>query len=181
MLGIFASTELSLQGSLYQMINHGLSTAALFVCVDLIYQRRQTREMSEYGGIATQMPGYSTAFMIIAFSSLGVPLLSGFIGEILILIGTFTSTVPLAKLFAVIGTGGVVLSAVYILRKMQMVLFGAVTKEENKQLYDLTRRERIALIPMVAMAVIMGVTPMFFLKATRLSAAQIHEVMAARR
>lgn len=180
-LGIFASTELSLQGSIYQMINHGLSTGALFVCVDLIYQRRQTRQMSEFGGVATQMPGYSTAFMIVAFSSCGLPLLSGFVGEILILIGTFTSTVPMAKVFAVIGTTGVVLSAVYILRKMQRVLFGAVTKEENKQLYDLTRRERIALFPMVAMAIIMGIIPMFFLKATKNSAAQVQDVMAQKK
>lgn len=179
-LGIFAATELSLQGSLYQMLNHGLSTGAMFVCVALISQRRQTREMSEFGGVAGQMPGYSTAFMIVAFSSLGLPLLSGFIGEILILIGTFTSTVPFAKVFAVLGTTGVVLSAVYILRKMQIVLFGATTKEENKQLYDLTRRERIALIPMVVMAVVMGITPMIFIRATKASINQVREAVAAR-
>lgn len=166
-LGIFAGTELSLQGALYQMVNHGLSTGALFVCVGLITQRRQTREITEYGGVATHMPGYSTAFMIIAFSSLGLPLLSGFIGEILILIGTFTSPVALSRFFAVIGTSGVVLSAIYILRKMQHVLFGAASKEDNKQLEDLTRRERIALIPMVVMAVVMGVSPMLFINSTK--------------
>ena len=162
------------------MLNHGLSTGAMFVCVALTSQRRQTREMSEFGGVARHMPGYSTAFMIVAFSSLGLPLLSGFIGEILILIGTFTSTVPFAKVFAVLGTTGVVLSAVYILRKMQIVLFGATTKEENKQLYDLTRRERIALIPMVVMAVVMGITPMIFIRATKASINQIREAVAVR-
>lgn len=165
-LGIFAFTSQSMQGALFQMVNHGISTGALFVCVGLITQRRQTREISEFGGMASQMPGYSTAFMIIAFSSLGLPLLNGFIGEILILIGTFSSTVPYSKVFAVIGASGVVLASIYILWKMQRVLFGAVTKEENKELEDLTQRERIALIPMVALAIILGVTPMVFLSAT---------------
>lgn len=165
-LGIFAFTSQSMEGALFQMINHGISTGALFVCVGLITQRRQTREISEFGGMATQMPGYSTAFMIIAFSSLGLPLLNGFIGEILILVGTFSSSVPYAKVFAVIGAAGVVLAAIYILWKMQRVLFGAVTKEENKELKDLTRRERAALIPMVALAIVLGVTPMIFLRVT---------------
>ncbi len=179
-LGIFAATELSLQGSLYQMLNHGLSTGALFVCVALISQRRQSREMTDFGGVATRMPGYSTAFMIVAFTSLGLPLLSGFIGEILILIGTFTSTVPFAKVFAILGTSGVVLSAVYILRKMQVVLFGAVTHDANHELEDLTRRERIALIPMVVMAVVMGITPMSFIRATKASINQVKEAVASR-
>ncbi|MBS1813060.1 MAG: NADH-quinone oxidoreductase subunit M [Acidobacteria bacterium] len=165
-LGIFAFTSQSMQGALFQMINHGISTGALFVCVGLITQRRQTREISEFGGMATQMPGYSTAFMIIAFSSLGLPLLNGFIGEILILVGTFSSSVPYSKVFAVIGAAGVVLASIYILWKMQRVLFGAVTKEENKELEDLTRRERVALIPMVALAIVLGVTPMVFLRAS---------------
>ena len=164
-LGIFAFTSQSMQGALFQMINHGISTGALFVCVGLITQRRQTREISEFGGMALQMPGYSTAFMIIAFSSLGLPLLNGFIGEILILIGTFSSSVPYAKVFAIVGAAGVVLASIYILWKMQRVLFGAVTKE-NKELEDLTRRERVALIPMVVLAVVLGVTPMVFLSAS---------------
>ena len=176
-LGIFAFTSQSLQGSLYQMLNHGISTGALFVCVALIAQRRQTREISEFGGMAIQMPGYSTAFMIIAFSSLGLPLLSGFIGEFLILLGTFASSVPYAKVFAVIGALGVVLSAIYILWKMQRVLFGAITKEENKQLGDLTRRERLALIPLVALAILMGVIPMTFLQATDRSINQVRDAV----
>lgn len=165
-LGIFAFTSQSMQGALFQMINHGISTGALFVCVGLLSQRRQTREISEFGGMATQMPGYSTAFMVIAFSSLGLPLLNGFVGEILILIGTFSSAVPYAKVFAIIGAAGVVLASIYILWKMQRVLFGAVTKDENKELEDLTQRERLALIPMVVLAIVLGVTPMVFLRAT---------------
>ncbi|HEX4947945.1 MAG TPA: NADH-quinone oxidoreductase subunit M [Blastocatellia bacterium] len=176
-LGIFAFTSQSMQGALFQMVNHGISTGALFVCVGLITQRRQTREISEFGGMATQMPGYSTAFMIIAFSSLGLPLLNGFIGEILILIGTFSSSVPYAKVFAIIGAAGVVLASIYILWKMQRVLFGAVTKEENKELEDLTRRERVALIPMVALAIVLGVTPMVFLSATDRSVNQVRSTV----
>jgi NADH-quinone oxidoreductase subunit M len=172
-LGIFAFTSQSMQGALFQMINHGISTGALFVCVGLIAQRRQTREIDEFGGMASQMPGYSTAFMVIAFSSLGLPLLNGFVGEILILIGTFASSVAYAKVFAVVGAAGVVLSAIYILWKMQRVLFGAVTKEENKELEDLTRRERLALIPMVVLAIVLGVTPMVFLSATDRSVNQV--------
>ncbi len=172
-LGIFAFTTQSMQGALFQMINHGISTGALFVCVGLISQRRQTREISEFGGMASQMPGYSTAFMVIAFSSLGLPLLNGFVGEILILIGTFSSNVPYAKVFAIIGAAGVVLASIYILWKMQRVLFGAVTKEENKALQDLTQRERLALIPMVVLAIVLGVTPMVFLSATDRSVNQV--------
>ena len=127
--------------------------------------------------MAIQMPGYSTAFMIIAFSSLGLPLLSGFIGEFLILLGTFASAVPFAKVFAVLGALGVVLSAIYILWKMQRVLFGAITKEENKQLGDLTRRERLALIPLVALAILMGVMPMTFLQATDRSINQVRDAV----
>jgi NADH-quinone oxidoreductase subunit M len=176
-LGIFAFTSQSMQGALFQMINHGISTGALFVCVGLLTQRRQTREISEFGGMATQMPGYSTAFMVIAFSSLGLPLLNGFVGEILILIGTFSSAVPYAKIFAIIGAAGVVLASIYILWKMQRVLFGAVTKEENKELEDLTRRERVALVPMVVLAVVLGVTPMVFLSATDRSVNQVRSLV----
>ena len=176
-LGIFAFTSQSMQGALFQMINHGISTGALFVCVGLLTQRRQTREISEFGGMATQMPGYSTAFMVIAFSSLGLPLLNGFVGEILILIGTFSSVVPYAKVFAIIGAAGVVLASIYILWKMQRVLFGAVTKEENKELEDLTQRERVALIPMVVLAIVLGVTPMVFLSATDRSVNQIRSLI----
>ncbi|MBX3279363.1 MAG: NADH-quinone oxidoreductase subunit M [Acidobacteria bacterium] len=166
-LGIFAFTEQSLQGALYQMLNHGISTGALFYCVGVVYERRHTREIADYGGIATPMPGYSTVFLIVALSSLGLPLLNGFIGEFLILIGAFSSSVPYAKTFAVIGALGVILSAVYLLWMLQRVLFGEVQKEENAKLQDLDWREKAGLLPLVAMAIIMGVMPMLFLRATQ--------------
>jgi NADH-quinone oxidoreductase subunit M len=176
-LGIFAFTDKSMQGAIYQMFTHGISTGALFLCVGLIAQRRQTRMIHEYGGVATQMPGYSTLFMVVAFASLGLPLLSGFVGEFLILLGTFESRVPYSKVFAVIGAAGVVLSAIYILWKMQRVLFGAVTKEENKELNDLTLRERLALIPLAVFAVVLGVAPMAFLNATERSVNQVRSLV----
>ncbi len=168
-VGIFAATEISLQGSLYQMINHGLSTGALFVCVAYISQRKQSREISDFGGVGSQMPGFSTAFIIIAFSSIGLPLLCGFVGEILILVGTFSSAIPGAKIFAILGTTGVVLSAIYILRKMQLVVFGTPNPDQENTMTNMTTRERFALIPLVVMAVVMGVTPMFFLKSSQRS------------
>jgi NADH-quinone oxidoreductase subunit M len=175
-MGIFAFTELSMQGALYQMLNHGISTGALFLCVGMIYDRRHTREIAEFGGLATPMPQYSTMFMIIALSSLGLPLLNGFVGEFLILLGTFRSTVfPNAWKFAIVGAIGVILSAVYLLWMMQRVFFGEVTKQENAELKDLNLREKAALIPLVAMAVIMGIGPMLFLRASDSSVQKILE------
>jgi NADH-quinone oxidoreductase subunit M len=166
-LGTFAFTDKSLQGALYQMLSHGVSTGALFLCVGIIYERRHTREIAEFGGIATRMPVYSTMFLIIALSSLGLPLLNGFIGEFLILVGTFSSTVPFARTFAILGASGVILSAVYLLWMLQRVLFGEIDKPENAKLEDLDWREKVALAPLVVMTIIMGILPMFFLRATQ--------------
>lgn len=166
-LGIFAFTDKSLQGALYQMLSHGISTGALFLCVGIIYERRHTRAIADFGGIATPMPIYSTMFVIVALSSLGLPLLNGFIGEFLILVGTFSSTVPYARTFAVLGASGVILSAVYLLWMLQRVLFGETDKPENARLEDIDWREKAALIPLVAMAVLMGILPMLFLRATQ--------------
>lgn len=166
-LGIFAFTEQGMQGALYQMLNHGISTGALFYCVGIVYERRHTRLIADYGGVATPMPKYSTIFVIVALSSLGLPLLNGFVGELLILVGTFASTVPHAKLFAVLGATGVILSAVYLLWMLQRVIFGEITKGENAKLEDLDAREYAGLLPLVAMAVIMGVLPMLFMNQTK--------------
>jgi NADH-quinone oxidoreductase subunit M len=178
-LGIFAFTDKSMQGALYQMLNHGISTGALFLCVGILYDRRHTRDIEEYGGIANRMPRYSTMFLITAMSSLGLPLLNGFVGEFLILLGTFSSTVPYAKVFAVIGGMGVVLSAVYLLWMLQRVLFGQITKHENEELDHLSLRERYALLPPVAMAVLMGVTPMLFLRASYNSVDNVRAIVEA--
>jgi NADH-quinone oxidoreductase subunit M len=176
-LGIFAFTDLAMQGALYQMLAHGISTGALFLCVGIVYERRHTRMIAEYGGIATSMPQYSTMFVIIALSSLGLPLLNGFIGEFLILLGAFASSVPHAKLFAVLGATGVILSAVYLLWMLQRVIFGDVTNRENAELEDLDAREKWALVPLVAMAIVMGVAPMFFLRASEKSVNSVRDAV----
>jgi NADH-quinone oxidoreductase subunit M len=176
-LGIFAFTEQAMQGALYQMLAHGVSTGALFLCVGIVYERRHTRLIEEYGGIATPMPQYSTLFLIIALSSLGLPLLNGFIGEFLILLGTFASTVPHAKLFAVLGATGVILSAVYLLWMLQRVMFGEITKKENEELQDMDAREVWALVPLVVMAIVMGVTPMIFLRASEKSVNSVRQAV----
>ena len=178
-LGIFAFTDKSLQGALYQMLNHGISTGALFLCVGFLYDRRHTREIAEFGGIAQTMPRYSTMFLITVMSSLGLPLLNGFVGEFLILLGTFSSTVPYAKAFSVIGGVGVVLSAVYLLWMIQRVLFGKVTNHENEIMAHLSLRERLSLLPPVAMSLIMGVTPMLFLNASEKSVDSVRSIVEA--
>ncbi|HEY8460156.1 MAG TPA: NADH-quinone oxidoreductase subunit M [Blastocatellia bacterium] len=174
-LGIFAFTEQAMQGALFQMLAHGVSTGALFLCVGIVYERRHTRLISEYGGIATPMPQYSTMFVIVALSSLGLPLLNGFIGEFLILLGSFSSKVQHARLFAVLGATGVILSAVYLLWMLQRVIFGEITKKENAELEDMNGREKLALIPLVAMAIVMGVGPMLFLRASEKSVNEVRQ------
>ena len=168
-----------MQGALYQMLNHGISTGALFLCVGFLYDRRHTREIAEFGGIAQTMPRYSTMFLITVMSSLGLPLLNGFVGEFLILLGTFSSTVPYAKAFSVIGGVGVVLSAVYLLWMIQRVLFGKVTNHENEIMAHLSLRERLSLLPPVAMSLIMGVTPMLFLNASEKSVDSVRSIVEA--
>jgi NADH-quinone oxidoreductase subunit M len=170
-LGIFAFTEIGMQGALYQMLNHGVSTGALFLIVGMIYERRHTRMISEFGGLATPMPLFATLFVIVTFSSIGLPLLNGFVGEFLILLGTFTSSHPVV--FAVLATTGVILSAVYMLWMIQRVVFGEVTKEENRRLFDLNLREKFVLIPLVLLIIFMGVYPNFFLNR---SSGQIQQV-----
>ncbi|HMX30445.1 MAG TPA: NADH-quinone oxidoreductase subunit M [Blastocatellia bacterium] len=176
-LGIFAFTDQGMQGALYQMLAHGISTGALFLCVGMIYDRRHTRLIEEFGGVATPMPQYSTMFLIVSLSSLGLPLLNGFIGEFLILLGTFSSPVPHARLFAVLGATGVILSAVYLLWMLQRVLFGDVTKRENAELEDMELREKVALIPLVAMALVMGIAPMLFLRGSEKAVNKVKEAV----
>jgi NADH-quinone oxidoreductase subunit M len=179
-MGIFAFTEQGMQGALYQMLAHGVSTGALFLCVGIVYDRRHTRLIEEFGGVATPMPQYSTLFVIIALSSLGLPLLNGFIGEFLILLGTFASAVPYAKLFAVLGATGVILSAVYLLWMLQRVIFGEVTKKENAELKDMDPREVFALVPLVVMAIVMGIAPMTFLRASEKTVNTVKEYVTGK-
>jgi NADH-quinone oxidoreductase subunit M len=162
-LGIFSLTSAGMQGALYQMLAHGLSTGALFLLIGVVYERRHTRQISEFGGLATPMPAYATLFLITMFASIGLPLLCGFVGEFLVLLGTFTSpTLPYARAFAAVAATAMVWSAVYMLWMYQRVVMGDVTKPENRELPDLSLREKFVLVPLVLLMIVMGVYPVFF-------------------
>lgn len=163
-LGIFSMTEEGMQGAMIQMVNHGLSTGALFLLVGMIYDRRHTREISQFGGLAKVMPLYSTIFMIVTLSSIGLPGLNGFVGEFLILLGSFGSQNLHSPVFTVIAATGVIFSAVYMLWMCQRVFFGKVTHAENENLIDLGKRELALLLPVLLFIVWIGVYPSTFLK-----------------
>lgn len=154
-LGIFVLNQQGVQGAILHMINHGLSTGALFILVGFIYERRHTRLISDYGGIAKVMPFYAAAFLIVVLSSLGLPGLNGFVGEFLILVGAFKYSV----FFTVFAATGVILAAVYLLWMYQRIMFGKVTNEKNSTLADLSLREKWVIIPIIALIVILGVYP----------------------
>ncbi len=159
MLGMFALNIQSVEGSIYQMLNHGISTGALFLIVGMIYERRHTRLIKDFGGLSKQLPIYATFFMIVTLSSIGLPGTNGFVGEFLILLGTFKSS----RIFAVFAATGVVLGAAYMLWMFQRVMFGKLDKEENKVLKDLNFREIITLVPLVILIFWMGVYPSYFI------------------
>ena len=159
-LGITALNVQGLQGSVYQMLNHGVSTGGLFLIVGMLSDRRHTRLISEFGGLKAVMPRLVAVFLLITLSSIGLPGMNGFIGEFLILLGAFRWD----PRFAAVAATGMILSAVYMLWMFQRVNYGAVTHEENATLPDLTPRERWVVIPTVAMAILMGVLPGIFLK-----------------
>ena len=154
-LGIFALTPQGLSGSVLQQVNHGISTGALFLLVGFLYERRHTRLISEFGGLATPMPNFAAVYLIISLSSLGMPLLNGFIGEFTILQGAFVVN----KAWAAWGTLGIVLGAAYLLWLYQRTMFGAVTHEVNKTLKDLSLREHVVILPLVFLAFWIGIYP----------------------
>jgi NADH-quinone oxidoreductase subunit M len=154
-LGIFALNPAGLSGSVLQQINHGISTGALFLIVGILYERRHTREIAEYGGISNVMPVYATITMIMFLSSMGLPLLNGFVGEFTILQGTFTENWKWAAWAA----PGVVLAAAYLLWLYQRVFFGTVTNPKNEKLHDLTPREILTFVPLIIMAFWIGLYP----------------------
>ncbi len=168
-LGIFAMTIESAQGALIQMINHGLSTGALFLLVGMIYDRRHTRLISEFGGIAKVVPIYSTILLIVSLSSIGLPGLNGFIGEFLILIGTFKSSVLNSYWYAAFAATGVIFAAVYLLWMYQRVVFGKLENQHNKDLKDLNSREIGLLLPILLLIVWIGIYPSTFLNKSELS------------
>ena len=172
-LGIFAFSQTALQGALYQMINHGISTGALFVLVGALYDRRHTYEIREYGGLATPMPVFAALFLFVSLSSAGLPMLNGFVGEFLILLGTFERHTT----WAVWATAGIIFSAVYLLWAYQRVFFGAVTQERNRALPDADRRERVMLFGLAAVILWMGIGSSVFTRRTEASARNVLELM----
>lgn len=175
MLGIFALTVQSVQGALLVMINHGLSTGALFLLVGMIYERRHTRMLTDYGGIARVVPMFAAALTLVSFSSIGLPGLNGFVGEFLVLIGTFR-TYPI---FACFATVGIVFAAWYLLRAIQRVLFNKLDNPENEHIPDLNWREIGLLTPLIACMIWIGVYPAPILRRMQSSAEQVvHTVQA---
>jgi NADH-quinone oxidoreductase subunit M len=167
-LGLFSFTEQGMQGSLYQMLNHGVSTGALFLFVGMIYERRHTRMISDYGGLATSMPWFSALFVIASLSSVGLPFLNGFVGELLILLGMWTSTAIRHPWWATMLAGtGMILAAVYMLWMLQRVVFGRVSNPKNVSLSDLNAREIGLLVPLLLLMLFMGVYPRPFLDRSR--------------
>ncbi len=161
-MGIFAANEQGLQGAIYQMLSHGIVSAALFLCVGVIYDRLHTREIAAFGGLVNNMPKYAVAFMVFTMANIGLPGTSGFIGEFLTLIGVFQVNTWVA-LFA---TTGVILSASYALYLYRRVIFGKLDKESLKALLDLSPREKLILYPMIALTVFFGFYPTPILNTT---------------
>jgi NADH-quinone oxidoreductase subunit M len=187
MLGMVALTVQGVEGSIYQMLNHGLSTGALFLAVGVIYERRHTRLIREFGGLWHQLPVYAAFFMIIMLSSVGLPGLNGFVGEFLILLGAF----PVHRWATIVATSGVLLGAVYMLWMYQRVMFGPLENPHNRQLQDLSAREVLVFVPILVMLFVMGLYPKPFLSRmepsvqaylsrmhTKMAAAESHQLSA---
>jgi NADH-quinone oxidoreductase subunit M len=168
-LGIFTFTQAGTDGAVYQMLNHGISTGALFMLAGMIYERKHTYELSDYGGLATPMPIYATFFLITVLSSVGLPLLNGFVGEFLVLSGAFQAQV----IYGVLASSGVIWSACYLLWMYQRVFYGPIHHEENRALPDLDGREQISLWPLAVMAVVMGVVSPLWMRSIDPSVAAI--------
>jgi len=160
MLGVFALNQMGLQGGMLQMLNHGVSTGALFLIVGFIYERRHTRLIADFGGLAKQMPVFATIFMIVTFSSIGLPGTNGFVGEILVLVGAFESSL---RWYAVVAASGVILSAVYMLWMFQRVMFGKLDNPKNQKLQDLNAREIALMVPLIFLIFFMGLYPAPFI------------------
>jgi len=161
MLGLFAGTQGSIEGALLQMVNHGITTGALFLLVGVIYDRRHTRMLDDFGGLAKPMPIYAALFVITSMASIGVPGLNGFVGEFLIITGTFSSD-KLGHVAGIQSVGaalGVILAALYMLGAVQKMFFGPITRDENKRLPDMNGREIMAVAPLVAAMFIFGFAP----------------------
>ncbi len=170
-LGLFAMNSAGVTGAMLQMINHGISTGALFLLVGMVYERRHTRKIQEFGGLAHVMPVYAVLFAITMFSSIGLPGLNGFVGEFLILLGAFQKELW----YAAVAVSGIVLGAAYMLWLYQRVMFGNVTHAENKTLKDCTRREVLYMIPLIVLMFWIGIYPKPYLRLMEASIANTLE------
>ena len=162
-MGIFTMTHQGVQGGIFQMLSHGIVSGALFLCVGVIYDRMHTRDIAAYGGLVNRMPKYAVAFLIFTMANVGLPGTSGFVGEILVLMGTFQVNTWVA-FFA---TSGVILSACYALYLYRRVVFGALEKESLKSILDLDLREKVILVPMIILTIFFGFYPMAILDVTQ--------------
>jgi NADH-quinone oxidoreductase subunit M len=169
MLGMFALNPVGITGSIFQQLNHGISTGALFMIVGIVYERRHTREISEYGGLSKAMPVFAAIFLIMTMSSIGLPALNGFIGEFLILQGVFVHS----KMWAVFAASGIVLGAAYMLSLYQRTMFGKIENPKNERLMDLNNREFATFAPLIVLAVWMGLYPAPFLDRLKTSVQHI--------
>jgi NADH-quinone oxidoreductase subunit M len=160
MLGVFSLQATGVEGGVYQMLNHGISTGALFLLIGMLYERTHSRDIPYFGGIAKVIPLYTVAFVIVTLSSIGLPLTNGFIGEFACLLGAFLYK-PVIGVFA---STGVILGAVYMLFAVKRVFFGKVTRESNLSLPDLNGREAAVLLPLIVTIFVMGVMPAPFFK-----------------
>ncbi len=167
MLGLFAFDLMAWQGALLQMINHGLSTGALFLLVGMIYERRHTKEFAQFGGLAKVMPWFAFFLVFATLASVGLPALNGFVGEFLILAGAFTSKAVQLRWYAAGASIGVILAAVYLLKMLAETLWGPIRHEENRGLKDLSLREKLLLAPLCALMLWIGVAPEPFLAPSR--------------
>jgi NADH-quinone oxidoreductase subunit M len=172
-LGIFAIHPISIQGAVYQMLNHGISTGALFVCVGMLYDRRHTHLIKDFGGLATPMPTLAALYLFTCLASAGLPMLNGFVGEFLILAGTFARHAAWASWAAL----GVIFSAVYLLWSYQRAFFGNVAQDKNRALPDADARERGILLVLAAMMLWMGVGSTFFTRRTEAATQNILQFM----
>jgi len=189
-LGMFSFTEQGMQGALYQMLNHGVSTGALFLLVGFLYERRHTREITQFSGLANVMPVYATLFVFTVLSSVGLPFLNGFVGEFLIMLGMFQSHVLDVVFYypgwnwnyvaTMLAGTGVIFAAVYLLWMVQRVFFGKVTNDKNRKLSDLSWREIGLMVPLLLLMVYMGVYPKPFLNRSDESVKAIQERVVGR-
>jgi NADH-quinone oxidoreductase subunit M len=158
-LGIYSFTRAGMDGAVFVMLAHGVSTGALFLLLGMIYDRRHTYEIKQYGGLATPMPRYATLFLLIMLASVGLPLMNGFIGEFLVLSGAFQAK----AIYGIIAASGVIWSAFYLLWLYQRTFYGTITNPVNASLPDIDLRERTVLWPLAVLALVMGVFPNLWL------------------